>query len=827
MLFFLLFINAILVISVLFYSLYAFDEENKGIEKIEARLKQQIENINLAIEARPHLSMSSKKRFRGSSEEISEEINTLVNDYHEDNFYEYTKQKLEEKTRVIGILEGQLTKYDEPTEEKKAAIGLAMMRNMSHNIGSHVLSRMVQEDDFNGDGFYQPNRIQKDDSNEKGVAKPEIEDNDHLLSVFASYLKSRMDFLADITSGNTAIAESSKYLFGDIFLGLNKNKLLLNKISGTDKFHYKIVIRNLTNILESDLEHYCPSKPENEHLIIKRDGHGIIIGDVLVCIPNDVLGYHAFYVIIENIIRNSAKHGTFSSLTKEKPLAIYIDICKNENAPDLYQIYIYDYPTSETICHKNNILGNRTFAEIDNLCKEINDKINTEILKGERLRPQGLGIIEMEASASYLRKISIDQIDAPQYIVNTVNYQNITSKNRRFSEINILKAVPMYGKFLGYRLFLAKPKELLIIDDLKLFYNVPQKEIATLQNQGINILSYENFSRTEKVYSHKIVLFLSNKELKIKDKERIGSRILELSEEKVVMLDLFQKSAAKNVIQVAQADFLNNVWLAYMKSKNDNYKFLKSYKGLVANSVIQQPFIDSLEGAKEGSAIFLSHGRNFVENAKQHQFVEIDYSTVLPFKPNVNDKIKLYNFIESVHLHITVLDERIQEYADSAFYNAENGAKIKYRSIYEKTNIYVPTNEECNIQTENFENQAQKIVKYMRIQCKSCHFMIIHLGVIEKMIKTYNESQDRINSNSKEYDKLKEVGDYLKEVVFEGIEFNFNRIVITSGRGVPNGLPSYVRYLNYSIVAQYLIDMRYKYLLSEALFSARKNNVDR
>ena len=49
-----------------------------------------------------------------------------------------------------------------------------------------------------------------------------------------------------------------------------------------------------------------------------------------------------------------------------------------------------------------------------------------------------------------------------------------------------------------------------------------------------------------------------------------------------------------------------------------------------------------------------------------------------------------------------------------------------------------------------------------------------------------------------------------------------DRIIVTSGRGKPHNLPEKLRYLNFSIVSQYMIENRYKYLLTQAVTSARR-----
>ena len=58
--------------------------------------------------------------------------------------------------------------------------------------------------------------------------------------------------------------------------------------------------------------------------------------DVRVAIPGGIVGQHAFYTIIENVIRNAAKHGWAAEQNrKEKDLEIFVDFYERENAGEV------------------------------------------------------------------------------------------------------------------------------------------------------------------------------------------------------------------------------------------------------------------------------------------------------------------------------------------------------------------------------------------------------------------------------------------------------------------------------------------------------------
>ena len=103
-------------------------------------------------------------------------------------------------------------------ESTKSAIAAVISRNMSHNIGSHVLSRLVEE-----------KSVENIAKNETSVVKLEVKSGENPLDIkqiflydenkqrsyyelssrFHSYLKTRMDLLADIITGIPQVQNSN------------------------------------------------------------------------------------------------------------------------------------------------------------------------------------------------------------------------------------------------------------------------------------------------------------------------------------------------------------------------------------------------------------------------------------------------------------------------------------------------------------------------------------------------------------------------------------------------------------------------------------------
>ncbi|MBK9352806.1 MAG: hypothetical protein IPN09_02170 [Bacteroidetes bacterium] len=96
-------------------------------------------------------------------------------------------------------------------------------------------------------------------------------------------------------------------------------------------------------------------------------------------------------------------------------------------------------------------------------------------MEGNSLRQGGWGLIEMEAAAAYLRKQPIEHINDERYDIDLNEQDSIFSeglKNNPDKEPNFLKAINVRDKHYGYRLFLLKPKELLVVYDEKLKVNL-------------------------------------------------------------------------------------------------------------------------------------------------------------------------------------------------------------------------------------------------------------------------------------------------------------------------------------------------------------------
>lgn len=302
----------------------------------------------------------------------------------------------------------------------RAAISQVMARNASHNIGSHVLSKFKDEKDLNGlfgidlreavgnarvrsgsslatdPTSSKSDRVATEPQQYDGCAHersglytkltkgPYKGKSAELtaaaqVSHFNEYLKNRMDFLADIATADP-VMENAMFLYSEVFKGFDRNRILLNRISGISDPDFNYRIKFVSDLV------YAEGEPLTK------------INDLQVAMTNDILGAQALYIILENIIRNIAKHAKADGDEKSL-IEITVKLSNYAPRPEFYEVSIFDnLKRSEKI---QEIVINR------------NDAFNASILRNEdhAVRSDNLGTIEMDVCAAYLRRIPIIEVE--------------------------------------------------------------------------------------------------------------------------------------------------------------------------------------------------------------------------------------------------------------------------------------------------------------------------------------------------------------------------------------------------------------------------------
>jgi len=658
-----------------------------------------------------------------------------------------------------------------------SAIARVFLRTASHNMG-HVYSKLVSKDNFK-------HEVINTDTQYKSLLFPNFinDSNDIyriLLANFNSYLKSRSDFLADFVTGVPQI-QNTKKLKVDILSIFDNNRILLNRISGLgNEFKFSIKL-NLPN---------------------NKD-------DISVAISNDILGNHALYIIIENIIRNSAKH---NQSDKKHEIEFVIDVCESSLDKSYYKIRIYD-----------NIKLNTLKQKVIELNKIIDSPIITNDFKH---RYNGLGMIEMMVSAAYLRKIPVESVHKSEYNlifdkVKIKEYQNNVKKG--ITPLKIFRAIQIKN-YLGYEFYIPKPKELLIIDDDGYIINnyikdniIDWDQIKNLEAQGILLVSNKNI-KSDKLnrlkfnsktnYDHNIcVIFTSNSNYKEYEKN------VWLPTRKVVGNELNCNFDAGNINQ-----FIKNVWICYVTQFYNRKKLIP-----IPNSDLL-----NLNGNNNYPYSLFNHGNSYTGN-NDLNYLEIYLSKHKSIVENIEsgtDDILNLKFLNALTTNIIVIEERIQEQSllTQSLQNNKIKPQISYYEYWNNVNVYIPTKEELDLNRSSFkpnktddENYISKIANIANREfneekrlSKGVDFVLIHLGVIERILIAQNKEK-----GSKEVEKI------INSIKRKITDNNNVKFVIISGRGKPENVPNNIRFINYSIISQYLIENRFKLFLSEILYASK------
>ncbi|MEO0273275.1 MAG: hypothetical protein ABIM30_09380, partial [candidate division WOR-3 bacterium] len=216
--------------------------------------------------------------------------------------YEFSQEFLNSLKIFLQYLAGYLMYQVSRLYALRSAVAAVMARNMSHNIGSHVLTNV---------------------STTTGVL------NQQDVKILERFLQNRMDFIAQVS---TDFPEWSFpfWFYRNLMRDFYMQHLLLKYIASSEGLKPWSYDDTSTN--------------ENGQLkiVVKVNGKNIDnSNDVLVSIPGGVVGQHAFCVILEDIIRNAAKHGYATQNNKDSNLEITIEIEDNpEN--DYIEVCIYD-----------------------------------------------------------------------------------------------------------------------------------------------------------------------------------------------------------------------------------------------------------------------------------------------------------------------------------------------------------------------------------------------------------------------------------------------------------------------------------------------------
>jgi hypothetical protein len=291
--------------------------------------------------------------------------------------------------------------------QRKAAAAAILSRNMSHHIGSHVIprsrvknlrQRLIELYNVRGEDDYFA-----------------LDSTERLKTSLDDYVQQKADFLAEVaTDPNNS--SNSKHLMRDVISPFVSNALLMDSLASTEGFHYltkdectlklSLYIKQdgkCQRILGPDPPAYDPLFGEAESSTDaapdRTSDH--ILPDPMVSFPG-ILGHYALYGILENIIRNSAKHNDGSRNDGFLHIHLLIeDDPDPKAAKNCFRLRIWDNLSNADKTIAGNIPGSG--EKTRTLSQYLNDWLKADLIDehGE-VRREAWGIAEILICANLL-----------------------------------------------------------------------------------------------------------------------------------------------------------------------------------------------------------------------------------------------------------------------------------------------------------------------------------------------------------------------------------------------------------------------------------------
>jgi hypothetical protein len=662
-----------------------------------------------------------------------------------------------------------------------------MSRNLSHNTGSHkapwfknfygnyirTTHDYFKSSDLNVELLPDP---LKDYVNAKKIYnhKNELKTLNEIESQFSIYfdfVNDNMEFIADTTTNTNSTKVVINYSFQNVCNEYKEMKYMHSGLMDDKERRMNIKIDSLFTNSEFDL--------------------------AFVGIPNGQLGKTAFYVIIENILRNYYKH----SYIKDNTIKIKVKIQSDpSNSDDYWRVDIFDSHGEDNPNRDEKLLA------------KINKYLEGDITKDGTLRQEGWGYIEMKACAAYLINFPMTYINlVPTKLDEKIKlptgerYNKIIEGNYydEKGEKMLEPFNPRQAKNLGYRLYLKRAKRVAIFEPL-ISNQAPSKEqFSVLGKYGINFLSETKL--TTKL-EHEIVIVNSV----TKNKVDANQRRIEIDH-----LDLRQLKTPKQIELFAWRNYIS------ARFKGGELDFSIVYSG------------DVKHFSKTVTIAIDDHGRDL--NLKDKSFGALDeFLWYLPeenktkrdtdyfklsLQNNEDGQLAKLKLIECLNLKVSIFDERIQQETCIAYNNIPG---LTLRDIHEFGNVFIPNIVTHDLTSETCINSLEKIIE---TRFETDDFVIIHFTLFEKMA----ESRHWDKNLSKE-DNLLGYYNYLKSKKnsFENSKDGLNKkfLIFCSGRGRPSTMFKDCYYMHLSTLQSFVVRNISKFSLINALKSLRKYEKD-
>lgn len=689
------------------------------------------------------------------------------------------------KHELLDVMRLVLAKVQRHRYAVRTAAVAIIGRNMSHNLGSHVLSAVVSEPTganalgdndcagiaraIEGNCVSEGQRTSLANAAKSwpGLRK-ERTDRDDLVR----YLQERMDFLAEVSTSGTSMPVSMQ--IGEIVDAFRNEHLLTSYISGT-KIHKKPV--------EVSVEAGEDSRKS------------------VVAMPGGRNGCHALYVVLENVARNCAKHRPQSD---DPDVVLRLDA--KQVGGDRVRLRVWDNGRNAFVPPSPGAA-----SPLEQLARSIGD--DSIIQPDGHVRQGGWGVREMMIAAAYLRGLPIEDSESQRLrdlpnapaLLEVLAVDEVTGKKIE---------APGHGACICYEFFVRTPRDLLVVSP-SLAERLKER-MEEFRLWGMEVVARPADAGADKGKFRYLATDTGKLPEEWGARQDWPVRVIPAKDIEVVV-----RGSAPDAIR-------EEIALAWQRTVLDRHGIASL--DACGTAVLPGQVFEHWNWAnppKGPCAAFVRHATSLKQNNLEHVRSFVFWESygaqdaqvpLIESAPSEQHKLLRLELSAAAACRIAILDERVQE-AMLQIERSEWAGFFNMTEAVERRRIYVPVDLPLKdyLQIAAIRQWLSDLhsgnlsVPGRKIEGGPIDFIVIHLGILERMLDGENrlgwrKALAKLNALVRKCDPVCE-------------------IVICSGRGVPKEVrESGCRFVPVSAIERWAVHHPSKHHLYEHLVSSRRRS---
>lgn len=644
---------------------------------------------------------------------------------------------------------------------RTAAVAV-MSRNMSHNIGSHVLAGVVGEqiDGFNPDPNAKDEKCLSPGGYRHTWSKALRSRHDLL-----RYIQERMDFLAEVSTATSYMSIPMEF----------RNVLDVFRKQSSIKAHITGIKKGNKGVMASV---YCPE--ENSK--------------ILIGMPGGRNGCHALCTIFENVVRNSAKNGAGPDV-KSVQLTVRVDPFNSH----WRRVRMWDKFNNGRKPVKITVDGRQLTPELH---VWINRVIKEPIIGEDgKIVEKNWGIREVMIAASYLRGFELEDLQSKeispplvQAVVVDDNGKNIEGEQ---------------AGNLGYEFFVSLPKIVLVVGSAV----DGEVDAAKLREEGVDIVAKiaDVFGgRAEHQYlvgndggGEEIDLPVRRIPLESETTKENGS------EGGMTIQACLTEGKGFKLWHLAAEEWKNRILSRHGAEEAKLYRLGINEATCCGSG---EPIPDYAKAViYDHHGVLLGTAPNDLRTALfwEHYVQSYDQRLTFESPPKEAKEALAAEFLAAGVARIVVLDERVQNDIANHLVLSKDDNNLSMVEQVRRRRIYVPPPEQCDLRSKR-KPERQSIVDYLRLEAGTTgfDFIVIHQGVL-----------DRLASSGEEQTPVEWIGALAKH-------YNAELVICSGRGVPSEVFEESVRFVPLSPVLRWVVHVPSKFHLYQLLCASRRPRRD-